>query len=262
MDQLIFASLSHTHYWYEVGMLKVPAEIGITPTGKQQHQSRDLMPEQARRVIWGSDPRAEKGVLITGSCYFLLLLLLLAFSVFAEKHLHTVANPTRGLLNKKREQKVWRRPPPPPPSAPNIQRSARTRNIETQQMARTASKDASTCVDATQVSVYFATMKGSFGSSSRSIGVASQVLRLRVRYKLFKPGCLSLSCRCLAASTSYFLNAATDLFLPSVIVSTYTSASRRGRFPIPRYAKRRDAALYAINSEENGYNAREPAKSL
>ena len=27
MDQLIFASLSHTHYWYEVGMLKVPAAI-------------------------------------------------------------------------------------------------------------------------------------------------------------------------------------------------------------------------------------------
>ena len=25
MDQLIFASLSHTHYWYEVGILKVPA---------------------------------------------------------------------------------------------------------------------------------------------------------------------------------------------------------------------------------------------
>ena len=25
MDQLIFASLSHTHYWYDVGMLKVPA---------------------------------------------------------------------------------------------------------------------------------------------------------------------------------------------------------------------------------------------
>ena len=28
MNQLIFASLSHTHYWYEVGMLKVPACIG------------------------------------------------------------------------------------------------------------------------------------------------------------------------------------------------------------------------------------------
>ena len=25
MDQLICASLSYTHYWYEVGMLKVPA---------------------------------------------------------------------------------------------------------------------------------------------------------------------------------------------------------------------------------------------
>ena len=27
MDQLIFAPLSHTHYWYEVGMLKVPAVV-------------------------------------------------------------------------------------------------------------------------------------------------------------------------------------------------------------------------------------------
>ena len=27
MDQLIFASLSHTQYWYEVGMLKVPAVL-------------------------------------------------------------------------------------------------------------------------------------------------------------------------------------------------------------------------------------------
>ena len=27
MDQLIYASLSHIHYWYEVGMLKVPAFI-------------------------------------------------------------------------------------------------------------------------------------------------------------------------------------------------------------------------------------------
>ena len=28
MDQLILASLSHTHYWYKVGMLKVPAVRG------------------------------------------------------------------------------------------------------------------------------------------------------------------------------------------------------------------------------------------
>ena len=34
MGQLICASLSHTHYWYEVGMLKVPAEhnVGEKPT--------------------------------------------------------------------------------------------------------------------------------------------------------------------------------------------------------------------------------------
>ena len=37
MDQLICASLSHTHYWYEVGMLKVPAIVNInssSPTPK------------------------------------------------------------------------------------------------------------------------------------------------------------------------------------------------------------------------------------
>ena len=32
MDQLIFASLSHTHYWYEVGMLKVPTEYQLLGT--------------------------------------------------------------------------------------------------------------------------------------------------------------------------------------------------------------------------------------
>ena len=33
MDQLIFVSLSHTHYWYEVGMLKIPAELCIDYLG-------------------------------------------------------------------------------------------------------------------------------------------------------------------------------------------------------------------------------------
>ena len=31
MDQLVFASLSHNHYWYEVGVLKVPAVICTAP---------------------------------------------------------------------------------------------------------------------------------------------------------------------------------------------------------------------------------------
>ena len=29
MDQLIYASLSDTHYWYEVGILKVPVVCNI-----------------------------------------------------------------------------------------------------------------------------------------------------------------------------------------------------------------------------------------
>ena len=51
MDQLIFASLSHTHYWYEVGMLKVPAvstrfslsvenEEGRTRPARPDYQAR------------------------------------------------------------------------------------------------------------------------------------------------------------------------------------------------------------------------------
>ena len=39
MDQLIFASLSHTHYWYEVGMLKVPAVIGNARSESQRKGS-------------------------------------------------------------------------------------------------------------------------------------------------------------------------------------------------------------------------------
>ena len=37
MDQLICASLSHTHYWYEVSMLKVPAVQEVDPTYYQHY---------------------------------------------------------------------------------------------------------------------------------------------------------------------------------------------------------------------------------
>ena len=36
MDQLIFASLSYTHYWYEVGMLKVPADLVFWAGGSDE----------------------------------------------------------------------------------------------------------------------------------------------------------------------------------------------------------------------------------
>ena len=51
MDQLIFASLSHTHYWYEVGMLKVPAEV---PAVVIRH-----MPSGQSRVYWVTQLHTE-----------------------------------------------------------------------------------------------------------------------------------------------------------------------------------------------------------
>ena len=40
MDQLICASLSHTHYWYEVGILKVPACICVVVVVVVSHIQR------------------------------------------------------------------------------------------------------------------------------------------------------------------------------------------------------------------------------
>ena len=43
MDQLIFASLSHTHYWYEVGMLKVPASCVIQKAYEHSCKSINML---------------------------------------------------------------------------------------------------------------------------------------------------------------------------------------------------------------------------
>ena len=43
MDQLICASLSHTHHWYEVGMLKVPALCAIDHKYQQQQQQQQRL---------------------------------------------------------------------------------------------------------------------------------------------------------------------------------------------------------------------------
>ena len=45
MYQIICASLSHTHYWYEVGMLKVPA------TTEVRLQTQSLAPRYFRHII-------------------------------------------------------------------------------------------------------------------------------------------------------------------------------------------------------------------
>ena len=41
MDQLICASLSHTHYWYEVGMLKVPVDTHVCIYGHTYSKGKD-----------------------------------------------------------------------------------------------------------------------------------------------------------------------------------------------------------------------------
>ena len=59
MDQLIFTPLSHTHYWYEVGMLKVPAVVGGGGGDMLPDFFCSLFPVQqttsgiGQRVIWG-----------------------------------------------------------------------------------------------------------------------------------------------------------------------------------------------------------------
>ena len=58
MDQLIFASLSHTHYWYEVGMLKVPAMNAI---GTQLRDPVNYGLTRWRMAVSYMDAAAELG---------------------------------------------------------------------------------------------------------------------------------------------------------------------------------------------------------
>ena len=78
MGQLICASLSHTHYWYEVGMLKVPVVMLLL---------------------------------------LLLVLSFSVLVANPKKLLYTVANPARGLLSreKRTEEKSLARLPQPLP---------------------------------------------------------------------------------------------------------------------------------------------------
>ena len=53
MDQIIFASLSHTHYWYEVGLLKVPAVYRGT-TGRMAADSVKTRRRQRNKQLHSS----------------------------------------------------------------------------------------------------------------------------------------------------------------------------------------------------------------
>ena len=112
-----------------------------------------------------------------------LLLLFLTFSAL-------VANPKKTILHggqsrswsaeqgKKEKEKVWQRPPPLPPSPPPPARCSF--GGKKQKIKIKKSRDASTIIGATQVgvtqvvSVRLASVKDSYDSSARPMGVASQ----------------------------------------------------------------------------------------
>ena len=157
-------------------------------------------------------------------------------------------SPEQGKENKK--IKSGRAPPSPPP--PNAARSKEIRikqraSTKERHMTRTTSSDASTCLGAREVSVRLSPVQDSFGSSTRSIGVASQVLRFRLRYQLSRSRCLSLL---LAMSRRVYI-----LFPPRGHKPPRTLRDRlnphpylqRRRFPTPRSANPPGVALYAIN---------------
>ena len=52
MEQLIFASLSHPHYWYEVGMLKVPAVMMIKYLTYLLYQSKTAYRRYCMQSKW------------------------------------------------------------------------------------------------------------------------------------------------------------------------------------------------------------------
>ena len=100
MDRLIFASLSHTHYWYEVGMLKVPAwGWGGVKTFRWNHR---LQKQISHSAYW----------MPTRKNYLTRWLIPLA----------------RFLLKRaKKKKKVWQHTLPPPPTLLVINNSTNRR---------------------------------------------------------------------------------------------------------------------------------------
>ena len=99
------------------------------------------------------------------------------------------------------------------------------------------------CVGAMYVSVYLAPVQPSFGSSTRLIGVTSQVPRFLVNI-VSQARRLCLILACLAASTSYLPRTAINPSTLSDSLYPHLCFQRRLR-PVTSYAKRPDVALYA-----------------
>ena len=65
MDQLLCASLSHTHYWYEVGMLKVPADYDV----RGAHAT--ILVKESTRIAVPVFHRPAEGLRLCRSCIYL-----------------------------------------------------------------------------------------------------------------------------------------------------------------------------------------------
>ena len=172
MDQFICASLSHTHYWYEVGMLKAP-------TGQL--------------------------LVVVNTVLFLTFSVLVTNPKKTTLHAAGQSRSWSAEQGKKKSKKVWQRPPPPPPP-PTLLVWRKKKKKHATHLRR----------GATQVSVCLASYKDFFDLSARPMGVASQKFyAASVCDNNFPSLVASLFFRrCLAASTSSFLQAAMNLRPP------------------------------------------------
>ena len=75
MDQLIYASLSHTHYWYEVGILKVSAILAGVDTESSEviqetpHPLFFLLSTNDSIVAVNSGPSCQRAIVSTSSLH-------------------------------------------------------------------------------------------------------------------------------------------------------------------------------------------------
>ena len=132
----------------------------------------------------------------------LLLFLFLTFSALGanpKNYLTRWPIPLVDCWNKKKRtkrQSLAAHPLPYASSKEEIKQKYNTGSVQQkqlkEQMARMPPRDASTCSNTTQVPVRLAPVQDFFGSLSRPIGVALQVLRFRVRYPFSQYRCLSL----------------------------------------------------------------------
>ena len=57
MEQFIFASLSHSHYWHEVGMSKVPA---VCTFSIREDGDRKILRQDTKACVWPTHKNQEK----------------------------------------------------------------------------------------------------------------------------------------------------------------------------------------------------------